>query len=138
MVMLMVMLSAKLTILISWSPICIPLILSLVLMKLASTSAAIMYNSMENKHAWQTHQVRVKGWQEAFYFNFRLDIGVCIFNHVNEFVSISDFKESRKVKILIYSKYITERFLFSLLDTSFIQQVGERTCKSVLFLIASD
>ena len=61
MVMLMVMLSAKLTIPISWSPICIPLILSSVLMKRASTSAAIMYNSMENKHAWQTHQVKVKG-----------------------------------------------------------------------------
>ena len=56
-----VMLSAKLTILISWSPICTPLILLLELMKLASTSVAVMYNSMKNRQPWQTSQVRVKG-----------------------------------------------------------------------------
>ena len=56
-----VMLSAKLTILISWSPICTTLILLLALMKLASTSFAVMYNSMENRQPWQTSQVRVKG-----------------------------------------------------------------------------
>ena len=56
-----VMLSAKLTILISWSPICTTLILLLALMKLASTSVAVMYNSMENRQPWQTCQVRVKG-----------------------------------------------------------------------------
>ena len=55
------MLSAKLAILISWSAISIPLILLLALMKLASTSAAIMYNSMEKSHPKQTPQVRVKG-----------------------------------------------------------------------------
>ena len=52
----MVVLSAKFTILISWSPICIPLILLSALMRLASTSAAILYNSMEkytlDKHTW--------------------------------------------------------------------------------------
>ena len=53
--------SAKLTILISWSAICIPFILLLVLMKLESTPAAIMYNSIENRHPWQTPWVRVKG-----------------------------------------------------------------------------
>ena len=42
----MVVSSAKFTILISWSPICIPLILLLALMKLASTSAAIMYKTI--------------------------------------------------------------------------------------------
>ena len=39
----MVVSSAKFTILVSWSLICIPLIFLLTLMKLASTSAAIMY-----------------------------------------------------------------------------------------------
>ena len=57
----MVVLSAKFTISISWSPICISLILLLALMKLASTSAAIMYKSIENRHPWQTSRVRVKG-----------------------------------------------------------------------------
>ena len=37
------------------------LILLLALMKLASTSAAIMYKSIENRHPWQTSRVRVKG-----------------------------------------------------------------------------
>ena len=49
--------SAKFTILISWSPVCIPLILLLALMKLASTSAAIMCKSIENRHPWQTSGV---------------------------------------------------------------------------------
>ena len=69
---------------------------------------------------------------------FRLDIGKCIFNHVNEFVSISELAESREVKIPLNPKDITERFLFSVLDRSFIQQIIERRCKSILFLIASD
>ena len=43
----MVVLSAKITILILWSPICISLILLLVLMKLASDSTTILYNSMD-------------------------------------------------------------------------------------------
>ena len=47
--------SAKFTILISWYPICISLILLSALMKLASTSAAILYNSMESRHHLQTH-----------------------------------------------------------------------------------
>ena len=48
-------------ILISWSPIYIPLILLLALMKLASTSAAIIYKRIEHRHPWQTSRVRVKG-----------------------------------------------------------------------------
>ena len=40
----MMILSVKFTILISWSPICIPLILLSALMKLASTSVTIFYN----------------------------------------------------------------------------------------------
>ena len=39
----MVVLSSKFSILISWSPICIPLIVALASMKTASVSAAIMH-----------------------------------------------------------------------------------------------
>ena len=56
----MVVLSVKFTILISWSPICIPLILLSALMRLASTSAAILYNSLDSWHHWRTH-IGVKG-----------------------------------------------------------------------------
>ena len=57
----MVVSSAKFTILISWSPICIHLILLMAFMKLASTSARIMYKSIENRHPWRTSCIRVKG-----------------------------------------------------------------------------
>ena len=51
----MVVLSVKFTILISWSPICIPLIILSVLMRLTSTSTAILYNSLDSRHHWQRH-----------------------------------------------------------------------------------
>ena len=54
----MVVLSVKFTILILWSPICIPLILLSTLMRLASTT--IFYNNMDYRHPWQTH-LGVKG-----------------------------------------------------------------------------
>ena len=56
--------------------------------------------------------------QKAIYFNFRLDIGVYIFKHVNEFASIFKLMQSRKINIPINSKGIKERFSFSLFDTS--------------------
>ena len=56
----MVVLSVKFTILISWSPICIPLILLSALMRLASTSAAVLYNNLDSWHHWGTH-IGVKG-----------------------------------------------------------------------------
>ena len=56
----MVVLSVKFTILISWSPICIPLILSSALMRLASTTAAVLYNYLGSWHHWRT-RIGVKG-----------------------------------------------------------------------------
>ena len=56
----MVVLPEKFTVLISWCPICIPLIILLALLKMVSTSSALLYNKMESRHPWITH-VRVKG-----------------------------------------------------------------------------
>ena len=50
---------------------------------------------------------------------------------MNEFVFISELMESRKDKI--NSKDITERFLFSLFDSSIIIQMVERRCTVKLF-----
>ena len=58
--------------------------------------------------------------------------------HLQPFVDISELTENRKVKIPIKSRDITEKFLFSLFDTTFMQQIVERVCKNILFLIASD
>ena len=55
---------------------------------------------------------------------------------MNEFVSISELMQSRKDKI--NSKDITERFLFSLFDSSIMTQIVERVYSKVIFLIASD
>ena len=46
--------------LISWAPICIPLILLSALMRLASTSAAVFYKKLDSWHHWRTH-IGVKG-----------------------------------------------------------------------------
>ena len=53
------------------------------------------------------------------------------FNHMNEFVPISKLMQSRKYKI--NSKDITERFLFSLLDTSIMSQIVERVKNCSIF-----
>ena len=45
---------------------------------------------------------------------------------MNEFVSISELMQSRKDKI--NSKDITERFLFSLFDSSVMLKIAERVC----------
>ena len=76
----MVVSAAKLTILISWSPICIPLIILSVLMKLASTSITIMCNSMESRHPWQTSIV-VKGSDRK---PFILILDSILMYHVNQ------------------------------------------------------
>ena len=53
--------SVKVTNLISWSPICTRFILLLASMKLASTLAAIIYNTNESGNSWRTPCIRVKG-----------------------------------------------------------------------------
>ena len=112
-------LSAQFAISMSWSPICISLILLPTLIKLASTSAAILCNSVESRHPWQTH-IRFKG-SDRRPFVLILD---SMLVYVNEFVSISELMQSRKDKINI--KDITKRFLFSLFDSSVMTQIVER------------
>ena len=54
---------------------------------------------------------------------------------MKEFVLISELMQGRKDKI--NSKDITERFLFSLFDSSVMAQIVE-SMRTVTFLIASD
>lgn len=56
----MVVSSTKFFSLISWSATCTPLILVPVSTKMASPSGAVIYNSMDNGHSWQTAHARVK------------------------------------------------------------------------------
>ena len=135
----MVVSSAKFTILISWSPICIPLILLLPLMKLASTSAAIMYKSIENRHPWETSRVRVKG-SDRRPFIWILDWILAYTSLTMWWVDLSPYPNLRKAEKLqpqstlgilqkdFYSVYLTYQLC--------VQQIIEG-CKSSLFLIAS-
>ena len=134
----MVVSSAKFTILISWSPISISLILLLTLMKLASTSAAIMYKSIENRHPWQTSRVRVKG-SDRRPFILILD-WILVYTSLTMWMNLSPYpnlckaeklKSQSTLRILqkdFYSVYLTHQLC--------IQQIVEG-CKSSLFLIAS-
>ena len=62
-------LSGKFTILISWSLICIPLVILSVLMKLASILIAIMYNSMESRQTWPTRVMFKRLGRRPFILN---------------------------------------------------------------------
>ena len=134
----MVLSSAEFTLLISWSPICITLILLLALMKLASTSAAIMYKSIENRYPWQNSRVRVKE-SERRPFVLILD-WILVFTPLNMIMNLSPYlnlckaerlKSQSTLRILqkdFYSVYLTYQLC--------VQQIIEG-CKSSLFLIAS-
>ena len=102
-------------------------------MKLASTSAAILYKSMDSRHPWRTH-IKVKG-SDMRPFILILD-SILVYElvyeiYVNEFVSTSELMQSKKDQI--NSKDITERFLFSFFDSSILIQLVERLWTVKLF-----
>ena len=57
--------SAKLTILISWFPIWTLFTLVSAIIKLESTSAAMMYSNIESGHPWRTPRIRAKGLERG-------------------------------------------------------------------------
>ena len=61
----------------------IPLIILLILIKLASTSIAVMYNSMESRHPWRT-RIMIKGSDRR---PFILILDSILVYHVNQFSS---------------------------------------------------
>ena len=102
----MVVLSLKFTILISLSPICIPLILLSALMRLAITSATIFYNSMESRHPWRTN-IRNKGSDRKPLISI-LD-SILVYATLIMWINLSPYRNLHKVN----SKDITKIFLFS-------------------------
>ena len=108
----MMMPSAKFTNLISWSPICTSFIVLSTSMKMAITSAAIIYNTNESGHPWQTPCVRVK-MSDRRPFILILDWMLDYATLIIQMKLLQDRKDSTKD-----FDDITERFLFSLFDTS--------------------
>ena len=84
-------------------------------MKLAISSAAIMYNSIKNKHSWQTFRVGVKESEMRPFISILDWILVYTSSTMNGFVSRSELMQSRKVKISISSKDITEKIFIQLI-----------------------
>ena len=112
--------------------------LLLALMKLASTSAAIMYKSIENRHPWQIFCVRVKG-SDRRPFILILD-WILVYTSLTMWMNLSPYpnlckaeklKSQSTLRILqkdFYSVYLIHQLC--------IQQIVEGF-KSSLFLIAS-
>ena len=124
----MVVLSSKITILISWSHICIPLIILSALMKLESTLAAILYNSIGSRHPWWTN-VRIKG-SDRRPFILIID-SILVYATLMMWMNLSLQMQSKRDKI--NSKETTERFLFNLFDSSVMSQIVQRVCTVKLF-----
>ena len=110
----MVVLSAKFTILISWSPICIRLVLLLALMKLPITSAAIKYKTIENRHPWQTSRVRVKGsdryWWILVYTSLTMWVNFSPYSNLCKTERLESQSTLRILRKDFYSVYLKHRW----------------------------
>ena len=107
----MVVLPVKFTILISWSPICIPLILLSPLMKLASTSATILYNSMEIRHPWCTN-IEVKG-SDRRPFVLILDLILVYATFLIMSMNLSQYPNLRKAEKITPTLRILQKDFYS-------------------------
>ena len=127
----MVVLSAKFTILISWSPIYIPFILLSALMKLTSTPAAILYNSMESRYQWWTN-VRVKE-SDRRPFILILD-SILVYAALIMWMNLSpcpNLFKAEKVKSTL--RMLQKDFYSVYLTHQFVSQIVERVCTVKLF-----
>ena len=133
----MVVLSAKFTILISWSPICIPLILLSAFMKLTSTSGAILYNSMESRHPWRTN-IRVKGSDRRLLFLILYSILVyatwIMWMNLSPYPNLCKVEKTKSALRALKKDYLFIQFIW------LVNYVTNSTVysKVILFLIASD
>ena len=111
----------------------------LVLMKLASTSAAIMYKSIENRHPWQSSHVKVEG-SDRRPFILILDWILVYTSLTMSWMDLSPYPNLRKAEMS--KSQLTLRILQKdfysvyLIHQLSIHQIVEG-CKSSLFLTAS-
>ena len=124
---------------ISWSPIYIPLILLSALMRLASTSAVVLYNNLGGWHHWPTH-IGVKGSNRRPFILILDSILVYATSNVNEFVSISELMQSKKDKrtprILetdFYSVYLTRQLWHFFYHLLYMARASSRIWIHLLF-----
>ena len=121
--MKMVVLSVKFTILIWWSPICIPLILLSALIKLASKSSTKLYKSMESRRPWLAN-IRTKG-SDRRPLILNLD-SILVYATLIMWMNFSPYLNLHKVEKVKW-------FLFSLFDSSVMSQIRTLVCTVKLF-----
>ena len=121
----MVVLSVKFTILISWSPIYIHLILLSALMKLASTSATILYNRMESRHLWHTN-LRVNGSHRRP-LTLILD-SILVYATLIVWMNVSPYPNLRKAEKIKSTPRILQKDFYSVYLTHQLSQIAERVC----------
>ena len=133
----MVALSAKFTILISWFPICIPLILLSSLMRLASTSTGILHISMDSRHPWQTH-IGFKGSDRRPFILSLDSILVCatwnMWMNLSRYPNLCKAEKIKSTPRILQKDFIQFIWLIDY-DTNSRKNVYS---KVNLFLIASD
>ena len=131
----MVVLSAKFTILISWSLISIPLILLSALMRLTSTSTTILHNSIDSRHPWRTH-IGFKGSDRRPFILILESILVCA---TCEWICLdirTYAKQKRWNQLWGYYRKVFIQFIWLInYDTNSIKNMYS---KFILFLIDSD
>ena len=114
-------------------------------MKLTSTSAAKMYNSIESGHPWKTPRIKIKG-SDRRPFILILDwmlVKATLIMWMNLSLYLNIYKaemtksQTTLLENLRISQDIRERFSFSLLDILIMSQIVERVCKIDLSFIRS-
>ena len=60
-----------------------------------SENAKYLSRSNVSRHSWEWEWTPLANFSETIYFSFRLNIGVCNFNHVDKLVSITKLKKGR-------------------------------------------
>ena len=90
---------AKFTTLASCSHVCPPLILISLPMTMASSSAAVIHNSIESGFPWRTPHIRLNGADRKPFILVFYSILLYTTSITNDFVSITKTKKNRENEI---------------------------------------
>ena len=107
---------------------------------MASTSAAIMYKSIENRHHWQTSRVRVKG-SDRRPFVLILD-WILVYTSLTIWMKLSSYPNLCKAEKLKSQSTLTilQKIFYSVYLThhSHKKEHSLKTCARLLFMLLQD
>ena len=94
-------------------------------MKLASTTATILCNSMESKHPWRTN-IRIKGSNRRL-FILILD-SILVYATLIMWMNLSPYANLRKAEKIISTLRILQEDFYSVYLTHQLLQIAEKVC----------